>query len=40
MREWHNRIPNYRVKPGIELTFLHGGVRSLGTFQMVLGDSL
>jgi hypothetical protein len=39
LREWHARIPDYRVKPGVELAFLHGGVRTLETFPMVLGVS-
>jgi cytochrome P450 len=39
LREWHARIPDYRVKPGVELAFLPGGVRTLETFPMVLGVS-
>jgi cytochrome P450 len=39
LREWHARIPDYRVKPGTDLAFLPGGVRTLETFPMVLGVS-
>jgi cytochrome P450 len=38
LREWHTRIPDYRIKPGIELAFL-SGVRTLDSFPMVLGLS-
>jgi cytochrome P450 len=39
LREWHRRIPDYRVKPGVELNFT-AGIRTLDTFPMVLGNSL
>jgi cytochrome P450 len=35
--EWHRRIPDYRVKPGVELEFTPG-IRSLDTFPMLLGS--
>lgn len=35
LREWHARIPNYRIKPGAELLF-SPGIRSVDTFPMVL----
>jgi cytochrome P450 len=37
LREWHRRIPNYTIKPGVELNF-SAGIRSLETFPMVLSD--
>jgi cytochrome P450 len=36
LREWHRRIPDYRVKPGTELTYT-AGIRTLDTFPMLLG---
>ena len=36
LREWHRRIPDYRVKPGVELEFTPG-IRSLDRFPMLLG---
>jgi cytochrome P450 len=39
LREWHARIPHYRIKPGAELDFTVG-VRSVDTFPMVLGVSV
>src|SRR2546430_17673397 len=36
LREWHRRIPDYRVKPGVELDY-SPGIRSVDTFPMVLG---
>jgi len=38
LREWHRRIPDYRVKPGVELEFTPG-IRSLDTFPMLLGPA-
>ena len=38
LREWHARIPNYKIKPGVELMYT-SGIRSLDTFPMLLGDS-
>ena len=38
LREWHARIPDYQIKPGVELVFL-AGVRTLDSFPMVLGLS-
>jgi hypothetical protein len=35
---WHQRIPNYKIKPGAEIAFT-SGIRSLEAFPMVLGDS-
>lgn len=36
LREWHSRIPHYRIKPGTRLG-LSPGVRSLESFPMLLG---
>jgi cytochrome P450 len=36
LREWHARLPEYAVKPGVELSYT-AGIRSLDTFPMVLG---
>ena len=35
LREWHARIPDYRVAPGADLAYA-AGVRSLETFPMIL----
>jgi cytochrome P450 len=35
LREWHSRIPNYRVKPGAELRYT-AGIRTLESFPMLL----
>jgi cytochrome P450 len=35
LRVWHERIPNYHIKPGVELNFT-AGVRAAGKFPMVL----
>jgi cytochrome P450 len=39
LREWHRRIPDYRVKPGVLLDYTPG-IRSLDSFPMVLRRSL
>jgi cytochrome P450 len=36
LREWHRRIPDYRLKPGVELDFTPG-IRSVDSFPMLLG---
>jgi len=36
LREWHRRIPDYRIKPGAELNFT-AGIRTLDSFPMLLG---
>jgi cytochrome P450 len=36
LREWHRRIPDYRVKPGAVLDFT-AGIRTVESFPMVLG---
>ena len=36
LREWHRRIPDYRIKPGVELSYT-AGIRTLDTFPMLLG---
>jgi cytochrome P450 len=36
LREWHRRIPEYRIRPGVELDY-SPGIRSVVTFPMVLG---
>jgi cytochrome P450 len=38
LREWHRRIPDYCVKPGVELDYT-AGIRTLQRFPMVLGRS-
>jgi cytochrome P450 len=35
LREWHRRIPDYSVKPGVELNYT-AGIRTLDRFPMVL----
>jgi cytochrome P450 len=35
LREWHRRIPEYSIKPGVELEFT-AGIRTLDTFPMLL----
>jgi cytochrome P450 len=39
LREWHRRIPDYRIKAGVELNFT-AGIRTLDTFPMILGTSI
>jgi cytochrome P450 len=36
LREWHARIPQYRIKPGHEFTYTIG-VRAIDSFPMLLG---
>jgi cytochrome P450 len=36
LREWHRRIPEYRVKPGTELEYTPG-IRTLSRFPLLLG---
>ncbi len=36
LREWHRRIPDYRIMPGVELMYTPG-IRTLETFPMLLG---
>jgi len=36
LRQWHRRIPEYRVKPGVELDY-SPGIRSVSGFPMLLG---
>jgi cytochrome P450 len=38
LREWHGRIPEYRIKPGIDLGFT-AGIRTLDSFPMLLGPA-
>ena len=38
VREWHARIPDYRITPGVELAYTPG-IRSLDSFPMQLGVS-
>ncbi len=38
LREWHRRIPDYRVKPGVDLDFT-AGIRTLDSFPMLLGPA-
>lgn len=39
LREWHRRIPDYRVRPGVELDFT-AGIRNVHEFPMVLHRSV
>jgi cytochrome P450 len=39
LREWHRRIPDYAVKPGVELEYT-AGIRTLQSFPMVLRPGL
>ena len=39
LREWHRRIPDYRVKPGVQLDYTPG-IRALDTFPMALRQSM
>jgi len=39
LREWHARLPHYRIVPGAELAFTPG-VRSVDSFPMLLGESV
>lgn len=39
LREWHARVPDYKIKPGAELNY-STGVRSLESFPMIIGESL
>jgi cytochrome P450 len=36
LREWHRRIPEYEMKPGVELEYTPG-IRTLSSFPMLLG---
>jgi cytochrome P450 len=36
VREWHRRLPDYRIKPGTELNYTPG-IRTLDGFPMLLG---
>jgi len=36
LREWHRRIPDYCIKPGVDLNYT-AGIRTLETFPMLLG---
>jgi cytochrome P450 len=38
LREWHRRIPDYRIPPGVELDYTRG-IRTLDHFPMELGKS-
>ena len=38
LREWHRRIPEYRIKPGVELNYT-AGIRTLESFPMLLGPT-
>ena len=38
LREWHRRIPDYHIKPGIELNYT-AGIRTLDAFPMLLGPA-
>jgi cytochrome P450 len=38
LREWHRRIPEYRLKPGTELEYT-AGIRSVASFPMLLGPA-
>lgn len=36
LREWHGRIPDYCIKPGVDLNYT-AGIRTLESFPMLLG---
>jgi cytochrome P450 len=36
LREWHRRVPDYSIKPGVELNYT-AGIRTLESFPMLLG---
>jgi cytochrome P450 len=36
LREWHRRIPDYSIKPGVELNYTPG-IRTIESFPMLLG---
>jgi cytochrome P450 len=38
LREWHRRIPEYHIKPGVELNYT-AGIRTIDSFPMVLGPA-
>jgi len=38
LREWHRRIPDYRIKPGVELNYT-AGIRTLESFPMLLSTA-
>jgi hypothetical protein len=38
LREWHRRIPDYRIPPGVELDYTRG-IRTLDRFPMELRRS-
>jgi cytochrome P450 len=38
LREWHRRIPDYRIAPGAELVYT-AGIRTLESFPMLLGPA-
>ena len=35
LREWHRRIPDYCIKPGVELNYT-AGIRTIDSFPMLL----
>ena len=39
LEEWHKRVPDYRIKEGVDLNFTPG-IRTVDTFPMVLGESV
>ena len=39
LREWHRRIPDYRVKPGVLLDYTPG-IRALDHFPMVMRQTI
>jgi cytochrome P450 len=39
LREWHRRIPDYSIKPGVALDYT-AGIRTLSTFPMILGSTV
>lgn len=38
LQEWHRRLPDYRIKPGVELNYT-AGIRTLQSFPMLLGTA-
>jgi cytochrome P450 len=39
LREWHRRIPDYSIKPGVELNYT-AGIRTLESFPMLLHTAI
>jgi cytochrome P450 len=38
LREWHRRIPAYRIEPGVDVHWINFGVRSPNVLPLLVGD--